>query len=201
MHTRVLRHKFRMPRAASGIVLPLVLIFLVILTILGVYVIRNVTLEERMASGSRYLQLAFQSAEQALRNCERDVLDNAVANKFYASQATLDLDEIPNVGGTAGTYWDPKSANSRWGSGFKSDSGTVANRYNRDVVLSGPANGLLTAQCMVEKMNATASRQSGVPKVYCPFRVTARANNTSGDPVVMVQSILIAPPKAGNLCP
>ncbi|MEN9865364.1 MAG: hypothetical protein RL748_954, partial [Pseudomonadota bacterium] len=53
--------------AQSGLVLPLVLIFLVIMMLLGTAVIRNVSLEEKMAGNMRNRNLAFQSAEHALR--------------------------------------------------------------------------------------------------------------------------------------
>ena len=48
--------------------------FLVVLTILALSIMGTGTLEERMAGYSRDRQLAFQSAEAALREAERDIL-------------------------------------------------------------------------------------------------------------------------------
>jgi type IV pilus assembly protein PilX len=54
-------------------VLFLVLVFLVILTILGVSAIQGVTLNERVARNQLDRNLALQAAETALRDAERDI--------------------------------------------------------------------------------------------------------------------------------
>jgi type IV pilus assembly protein PilX len=56
----------------SGAALIVGLIFLVILTVLGVAAMQNSTLEERMAGNARDRNVAFQAAEAALRDAERD---------------------------------------------------------------------------------------------------------------------------------
>ena len=58
------------PTPQSGIALPMVLIFLVIMMVISATSVRNGILEEKMASNARSQQLAFQAAEQALRYCE-----------------------------------------------------------------------------------------------------------------------------------
>lgn len=57
----------------SGAVLFVGLIFLVMLTMLGVTALQVGTVEERMAGNSRDRNLAFQAAESALRDAERDI--------------------------------------------------------------------------------------------------------------------------------
>lgn len=187
--------KMRTEKAQAGIVLPLVMIFLVIMTLIGIAAIRNVTMEEKMAGNSRYQQLAFQSAEDALRECERDVMDPARA-KFFKDQVALELTEVP----AAGTQWDPASSNNKWhATDYVSTAATVANRYNKSVTLSGAANGLMTARCMVEKLTATPSKQPGTLP-HCPFRVTARVQDTDSNTVTLLQSYLIAPLNSKNIC-
>lgn len=73
----------------NGIVLPVVLIILVIMMLLGVTVIRNVTLEEKMAGNSRDQQLAFQAAEEALRFCENET--RSVGVRFFDAQPHIPI--------------------------------------------------------------------------------------------------------------
>ena len=62
------------PRGEKGAVLIIALMFVVILTLLGVTAVMTTTMEERMAGNSRDLNVAFQAAEAALRDAERDIL-------------------------------------------------------------------------------------------------------------------------------
>lgn len=217
MNLRLHTMNIRTARDQAGIVLPVVLIFLVIMTILGITAIRNVTLEERMAGNSAYQQLAFQAAEMALRDCERDILDKDPARiKFYKGQYIqtpgnmLSMGEVP----AAGTYWNPASANNKWGAGFVWDGAAPVSAtafYTKAVPLpmslyqnrADVANTFITARCMVEQLRPTPSRQQGVPP-HCPFRVTARVDdardaNVSGI-AVLLQSNLIAPYASKNVC-
>jgi type IV pilus assembly protein PilX len=56
-----------------GVSLVVALIFLIILTILGLTAMRVATMEERMSGNSRDRSLAFQAAEAALRDAELDI--------------------------------------------------------------------------------------------------------------------------------
>jgi len=68
-----LHFRSRTPRAERGAVLVVSLMFLVVLTLLALTSMSGTTLEERMAGQYRDLNLAFQSAEAALRDAERDL--------------------------------------------------------------------------------------------------------------------------------
>jgi type IV pilus assembly protein PilX len=65
----------RPPRRQRGAILVLALMFLVLLTIIGVSSISGVTLEEKMAGNLRNQNMAFQAAESALRDAEMDLED------------------------------------------------------------------------------------------------------------------------------
>lgn len=56
-----------------GVSLVVSLIFLIILTILGLTAMRVATLEERMSGNARDRSIAFQAAEAALRDAESDI--------------------------------------------------------------------------------------------------------------------------------
>ncbi len=61
-----------MPRdRAAGAALAIALVFLLVLTIVGVTAMRTTIMEERMAGNLRDYNLAFQAAEQALRAGEQ----------------------------------------------------------------------------------------------------------------------------------
>lgn len=61
------------PRLAGGASLVVVLILLLVMTLLGLAILRSTVLEERMSANLYDRTLAFQSAESALREAERDV--------------------------------------------------------------------------------------------------------------------------------
>lgn len=68
------RRAFRSPgHHQNGISLFLVMVFLVILSILGVAVIQSSSLSARIAGNEADRTLAFQAAEAALRDAEKDI--------------------------------------------------------------------------------------------------------------------------------
>lgn len=98
----------------NGVALFVVLIFLLVLTVLGLTAMRSATLGERMASNRVDKALATQAAEAALRDAERDILwtraDGSYCKRADGSIAsgcrTADLRPLPekihNFGGTSG---------------------------------------------------------------------------------------------------
>lgn len=97
-------------RASRGIVLPLSLVMLVMVTLLAVVAIRGVTTEERIAANLRSSSVGFEMAELALRHCEEIVWNGADPT------GTIRLDEVKYVESPPlGTRWDPPSAaNANW---------------------------------------------------------------------------------------
>ena len=65
--------RFLRARRQTGAVLIVSLLFLVILTILGVTAMSGTTLEHRMAGNTRDHAIALQAAEAALRDAHRDI--------------------------------------------------------------------------------------------------------------------------------
>lgn len=170
----------------SGLVLPLVLIFLVIMMLLGTAVIRNVSLEEKMAGNMRNRNLAFQAAEQALRFCERSVqLNNVVADNI-----TIRPEGPFTTGPNAGKeYWDVDSS---WGA-----LGTEVPRSGSEVSANA-AQLQQRPQCIVELMTAvvlpvttTSGEQVATGNKKYQFRITARGIGLDANTVVKLQSYLI----------
>lgn len=70
----------RVPRhRQQGISLLVVLILLVVMSVLGVAVLRSSAMQERMSANMRDRSLAFQAAETALRYAQDEVLNKAGA--------------------------------------------------------------------------------------------------------------------------
>jgi len=63
----------RLAHRQGGAILIVTLLFLVILTMLGITAITGTTMEERMAGNTRDSAIALQAAEAALRDARRDI--------------------------------------------------------------------------------------------------------------------------------
>jgi type IV pilus assembly protein PilX len=81
-----------------GVVLIISLIFLVLLTIIGVTAMQTTLLQERMAGNMRDLNLAFQATEASLRAGETWLPANRAA-----AEAATPLTDPANWNGTGGT--------------------------------------------------------------------------------------------------
>ncbi|MGE3296759.1 MAG: PilX N-terminal domain-containing pilus assembly protein [Porticoccaceae bacterium] len=163
------------PRSRQqGLVLPLALILLVVLTLAGVGAARVNILQERMVAATHNRQLAFQAGEAALREGER-----------FLQQAAL-----PAFSGSGGLYLAPlPSAPSVWDGWSASDWGSNGIAY-------GGTLGEVAAQpvYIIEELARTpgsgGSLASGQPQpetVY--YRITARAVGGNLNNVVLLQSI------------
>lgn len=78
-----------------GAVLIVALLFLVMLTMLGITAMTGTTMEERMAGNARDNSIAFQAAEAALRDARRDLGEWAVAG--YPGKRSLPTGWALNV--------------------------------------------------------------------------------------------------------
>lgn len=127
----------KLPARQRGFVLIVSLLFLVVLTILGLSIMGTTALDERMSGYFRDRQIALQAAEAALRDAERDLLfsgriagttgfvagcsnDGLCLPETDGSPVWADLDTSSNLGwqqGNAvgpsvgfGTYTSPPAA-------------------------------------------------------------------------------------------
>jgi type IV pilus assembly protein PilX len=78
-----------------GAVLIVSLMFLVILTMLGVTAMTGTTMEERMAGNTRDAAIAHQAAEAALRDARRDI-SNLPIRAGFARTVRLQIDDFYN---------------------------------------------------------------------------------------------------------
>jgi type IV pilus assembly protein PilX len=92
----------RVARRPRGAVLVTALIFLLIMTLVGVTAMQGTSQQESMASNTRQRNLAFQSAEAAVRAGER-VLTNAVLPNFDNTTSGLRQPVMPTT--SVGAFW------------------------------------------------------------------------------------------------
>lgn len=162
-------------RKQQGVVLITGLIFMVVLTLLAVAAMRTTGLEEKMAANAQNQDLAFQSAEAAIRIAERFLdTDNAGAG-------------LPAFNGSVPGYYQNLVTGSS--EVFWTSYGWAAGSV---VTASGLTNFARQPRYVIEKLNIVPSGQSlkwnsgnGTSSVY---RVTARGKGGDGSAKVILQS-------------
>lgn len=91
--------KLYCPRKESGVVLVVGLIFLSLMTLVGVAAIQSSTMQERMAGNAGDHSEVFQSAENALVEGEDAIIGNE------CGALTSLLDDLPNPSAVNGDSW------------------------------------------------------------------------------------------------
>jgi len=153
-----------------GVTLIVALIFLAVLMLLGVTVAQNTSMEERMAGNTRDRDLAFQSAEAALKDAETNLNGVYLTNPFDGSTPGLIAFDAANA--TDATYWNAYN----WAGASQTVSTTT--------LTTGP--GLIAEQprYVIEKKPNTGPVGSPIQH----FRVTARGVGGSTSTVVILQA-------------
>lgn len=156
-----------------GTALVMTLIFLVLLTILGITAINISALEEKMAGNSKDQNLAFQAAETALRAGEIWVQSTTSASALAVNPANGIYDPAdPSLTPTVTT---PEI----WESIDWSGAGPV--QYSGTVALGVTTN----PKYIIEKLSTTTTGSGGTNIIV---RITARGTGASDSTVSMVQS-------------
>lgn len=150
----------------SGVSLVVVLVFLVMLSLLGVTAMRTAGIEEKMSGNERDRQLAFEAAEAALRDAERDVQNNLSAGSTFTTACTDGLCLPPTDGTNIATTvnWTggvPRTYGSRTGAGAFPFTVSRQPRYVVELLpnMLAPSG---------ESMSVASRSSAGTP-----FRITA----------------------------
>ncbi|GAC1320921.1 MAG: pilus assembly protein [Collimonas sp.] len=160
----------------SGVVLPMVLIFLVVMTFLGFTALRAALLEEKMAANAGNQQMAFQAAEHALRFCGHQLQLSPI------SIPQLQQGPIPVDDANSKPYWEIADS---WSN---SNVSVVVPRVG-----SEGAAAAMPSRCLVEKLQLDGDLQylQQFPQQRPAYRVTARGMGASTAAVVVLQSYLL----------
>ncbi len=182
----------------SGAALVTGLIFLVILTLLGISAVRTASMEERMSGNLRDRNLALQAAEMALRYAEQHIRDNDPATNVPTPiDGLIGFDAVCTAGlcyygaGVAalGTPDNPGSA--AWithctpNCPISYAEGTVFNVDGESYTAPELPAGLPVPTYLVEGIRKTPPG-SGVHYYY---RITVRAQGARAGTVVQLQEI------------
>jgi len=185
----LVKHRRQNQRGAALIV---ALIFLIVLSMLGVTVANNNTLQEKMAGNTRQRDLAFQAAEQALE-VAHDVMVLGSASTSPANPKPALKKYIEDVVGgvtpgalPAGLLLNGASHDNDlayWKETFDWSASTDS------VATSGMTTGLLASapRYVVEQMPTANFGSPATTKHY--YRITARGIGKSTDAVVILQTM------------
>ena len=165
-------------KSQRGITLVIAMIFLLILTMLGVTAMQSTVMEERIAGNTRDKDMAFQSAEAGLRAGEAYLTANACTPGItFAAAPNAGL--INNVNGVAATV---QYGSSDYWMGQPWDAS--------DSIASGTALVGLSQQAryVIELVSGTSGLQTGAAGTTATlmYRVTARgAGGTAGSASIL----------------
>jgi type IV pilus assembly protein PilX len=176
----------------NGATLFTALIFLIMLTMLGVNVAQHSVLEERMSGNTRSRDLAFQAAEAALKQVEKNLIvgenlrQYIPGNPANTTSGTVIAPGFRNI-----NVCLPNSADYWNGSGANDCNGT-----SRSFSWSAGTN-TSTAREPAATLNQIASQPMYVVERYPnaadgteKYRVTARAVGGDSNTVVILQTII-----------
>lgn len=161
----------------SGMVLPVSLIMLLLMTLIGVSGIQSTTLEEKMASNARDKNLAFQAAESAVREGEA-FLTAAILPTFTA-------------GGVDGLYSLNStiiSDNTIKTSDFWSANGKVVQMNNASVKAHVKESPRYVIQQLAFSEGGGQSLDASVHQENEMYQITARGVGGSATAVAIIQS-------------
>lgn len=165
----------------KGAALVVSLLFLLIMTIIGVAGMQATSLEEKMTGNMRDRSLAFQAAESALRSCE-NLLNNPPAALVFPptanpTQGLYNCQTSPPTNPPCPSLQGNLLSDSFW-----------SNAANA-VTYVDPGGGILAnvasaPQCIIEKLPDIPV----APFVGTFYRVTGRGTGGTANAVVIVQS-------------
>ena len=164
-----------------GAVLVVGLVFLLLMTLIGVTAFAVATQEERMAGNTRDRLRAFEAAEQALRECERYL--SGPLPPVVSADGSAD----PGMYEAADLDRSPPEAE-KWQ--------TIAWDSEPSRQLNGVADVAEPPRCIVQRIGRARSsdlslRAEAAPTPASAYQVTARAVGASRGSVVVLQSTLV----------
>lgn len=160
------------PSRQQGATLIVALIFLVVMTLLGIAAAQNSSLEERMAGNTRSRDLAFQAAEAALDHAQKNLFAGENISGLSFGTGSPGLLVYNAVNANDANYWRNTYA---WSAATARQPTAVLNQ-----VASQPLY-------VVEKMPDEANPAPASPTEF--YRVTARGVGKDESAVVILQAV------------
>ena len=167
--------------AQRGSALIVGMIFLLVMTMLGVTAMQTTTLEERMAGNMRDRGIAMQAAELALRAGDADAVEAPAAGA-----GLFDYLQTPAPDESNAATWI--TANDRaWSAGLKKTSS------NTDPYAAFPGVASDPEYWIERRPNRTegGSLEGGIAPPVQVFDITARSTGATGNTTVVLRSTVI----------
>jgi type IV pilus assembly protein PilX len=165
------------------------LIFLVVLTMIGITSARMSTLEERMSGNMRDRSVALQSAELALRDAERDIRNSVAASARNISGITNFSADCGEASGTATDdglcYGGPGVATTIFSSS-NDFAATIATANYGDYTGAADIAGLSAQPRYI--IEGIRKIPPGFGEVFY-YRITVRAQGGNPNTVVWLQEV------------
>ena len=177
---------FTKQKHQKGAILVFCLIFLTVLTMMGVSSMESTTLEERMSGNMRDYTIAFQSAESAIKAAEAWLVTEGIQPAVSGDGSEhVWIENSMDQSATDGKYW--------WE--HASADGTWWNNYG--VEMTGVAQVSTQPRYIIEEYRAVDSGQSisigggerNVPRIF--HRVTARGVGVNATTSVSIQTTFV----------
>jgi len=188
----------------QGATLAIVLIFLVLVTLVGVTAMTTTTMEERMAGNLKDRNLAFQAAEAGLRDAKLDISGGVVSGAAATLARSPIISGATGFGNAASTFpscsnvglclpsslaYPASALNATWvqGQSFTAAPSVQYGTYTGAVALSNVA---LQPRYLIEAIQVC----EGGGK--CPswmYRITARGYGARSETQVTLQEVIRAP--------
>ena len=178
-----------MPTRQHGMVLVTGLLMLLVITLIGLTALRSTALEEKMANNVRDQDVAFEAAENALRDGEQDVFANLVSTSPFTSACTSGLC-LPST--TSTPVWSTVD----WTSSSTTSTAIGTNTGGATYT----ANVSQPPRYVVELLPDLPAGQGNSQSVNCSprcsgtrtaFRITAMGFGRNPGTQVMLQSIYV----------
>jgi type IV pilus assembly protein PilX len=182
-----------------GAVLIVALMFLIVLTLLGLSAMTGTTLEERMAGNNRDYNMALQAAEATMRDAEADLKNSGVT-----VGRTVNIFSFPAAAGcnTQGLCYTATETNQQYGSvNWSSTATTPYGTYTQTPasatatfpgVSQQPRYMMELVQFADGKNKARVTGASTSVDAYY-IRITARAWGANPSTVVTLQEVFVIP--------
>ncbi len=175
-----------MPRRQRGAILVFCLVFLGILTVMGTSGMETTILEERMSSNMRDYNLAFQSAESALKNAEAWLVTQTTLPVVSSDgSTTVWSEDSMDPSATDGKYWwDHGNIDAAWWNA------------NGDAI-AGVADVAAQPVYVIEQYRTVTSGNSlgigggATPQSRTFHRITARGVGVNANTAVRLQATFV----------
>jgi type IV pilus assembly protein PilX len=170
----------------KGAILVFCLVFLAILTVMGTSGMETTILEERMSSNMRDYNLAFQSAESALKNAEAWLVAQTSLPVTSSDGSTRVWTEnaMDPAAADGKFWWDHANINPAWWAANADAIAGVGEVASQPTYVIEQYRTVDSGQSI-----AIGSGQSTVPRIF--HRITARGVGVNATTAVRLQSTFV----------